>query len=567
MATTTNKYDFVPFAVAIADDLFFKDWFDQLSIVQQVVLKAYYGLPLISLKERHAWAILNDSCDYDELGYPTAIREFPYEPKEYEQLWAIIGRRGGKTTLIGALIFAYECILGGHMEWVLKGQEAVAVLISQVKEVALHNLSAIRLCLESSPFAKSQIVSTLADRIVLKNGITIVASAPNIKSQRGLAIPVVGMDEVGFWYKDAESANPDVEVVRAVAAAQKQFRRRKRFGISTPWSKEGLLYAHHMAGTEGRLLTDEREKRAHRGILVVEATTAAMTLGMANPHITRQDLEDDFYRDPDGFEREYLKRFVDAVSAWILRVALERAVERLKGKGELAPITAMQALERSVPAPIYVAAMDPAFRTDAYAFCVLHNEPGVGVVVDKVKRWFPERGHKLDPAFVLSDMLPILLDYGITHIYTDQYQVESLTTLFAQAGIVVEEVGLSSASKPKIMGNLESLINQNRLHLLDPKMGQDQRVMFDELLTLEKILRPNGTVSIAGRANTHDDMALALAIAAYKAAWLVPLDQPHDVLPEEHQRRTLWQRAMKHVESRREAQIRVADGEEGEDWE
>jgi hypothetical protein len=245
-----------PFEAAINDKLLFKVWYDQLSLLQQVVLRAYYGLPLYTADQRAAWSILNDACTYDELGYPVEVFEFPYDPQgEFEQLWAIIGRRGGKTTLIGALIMSYEVLLGGHLDdgQVLDGQEPRAVLISQMKEVAVANLVSINLCMQSSPIGKLQTKQVLTDTIEMKNGISIVASSPNIKAQRGLSIPVVGMDEVGFWYKDAESANPDFEVVRAVSAAQAQFKRRKRFAISTPWSKEGLLFEHHQAGTMGRL--------------------------------------------------------------------------------------------------------------------------------------------------------------------------------------------------------------------------------------------------------------------------------------------------------------------------
>lgn len=549
---------FFSFEQAITDPRLFKKWYDGMSVVQQTVVRAYYGLSLPTQAHRDAWAILNDAYDQDELGYPTAIREFPYEPKEYEQLWAIIGRRGGKTTLIGALIFAYECCFGGHMQHVLEGQEAVAVLISQVKEVALKNLKSIELCLKSSPLASKMIVDVLADSIPLRNGITIVASAPNIKNQRGLAIPVVGMDEVGFWYKDADSANPDIEVERAVAAAQQQFPRRKRFGISTPWSKEGLLYEYHVAGTEGRKLrADSPDRDKYTDILVVEATTAAMTLGMPEgkqPHITRAGLKKERARDPLGFIREYLKQFVDAISAFLTRAAVERALKYHRDEK-----TGAERAPRPRPGhpedvgqerPYYVAAIDPAFRSDSFAFVILHNEPGKGIVVDKVRRWTPQFGIKLNPEHVIKDMLPDLHAFGITHLYTDQYQLEALTILYQQVGIVLEGVDFTSRSKGQILGNLAQLFNQGRIHLLDPELGLDQKEMFDELLVLEKILRPNGTVSIAAPVGKQDDMAMVLALAAFKAMWMLPSGKVEEELPEEHRPKTLFQRAMEMLKQR-----------------
>jgi hypothetical protein len=562
---------FVSFEEAITDKLLFKVWYEQLSPMQQTVLRAYYGLPITTDAHRFCWAVLNNSCQEDELGYPVEVREFPYSPKEYEQLWAVIGRRGGKTTMIGALVFAYECTLGGHLDYVLPGQTPRAVLISQMKDVAIENLVSIKLCLESSPLGTREISQALSDCIVMKNGISIVASSPNIKAQRGLAIPVVGMDEVGFWYKEAESANPDYEVERAVSAAQAQFPRRKRFGISTPWSKEGLLYKYHGAGTEGRRLREDEDRTEFQDILVVHATTAAMTVGMEGqkdaftgkakrPQVERKFLVKERARDLAGFIREYLARFVDSVSAFIQRAALETCTLRhATRKDRTQDLLWWEPRPRAgVPEdaglarPIYVAAIDPAFRRDAFGFCVVHHEPGVGIVVDKAKRYLPQANKKLNPSEVLADLLPDLQAYGVTHVFSDQYQLEALTQLFSQLGIVLEGVDFTQRSKALIMGNLESLINQGRLHLLDPKCSPVAQEMFDELLALEKVLRPNGTVSIAAPPTGWDDMAIVLGLAAYRAMWLTATPDGAPELPEEHKPRSLFQRVLAMLTDRKD---------------
>jgi hypothetical protein len=550
---TSSPY--FPFEEAISDKLLFKTWFDQLSDLQQTALLAYYGVPLRSPEHRRAWAILNGACTFDELGYPLEVFDFPYQAgKEYEQLWGIIGRRGGKTTLIGALIFAYETTCGGHLDYVLKGQEPRAVLISQMKDVAVENLVSIRLCLESSTLGNRSIKDALADCIVLKNGISIVASSPNIKAQRGLALPVVGMDEVGFWYKDAESANPDFEVVRAVSAAQAQFPRRKRIGISSVWSKEGLLWEHHLAGTEGRLLAPTANKRKYRGVLVVEAPSAAMTLGMERPHLDREFLADELAKDPDGFAREYLGKFLDSVSGFIRRDRLDLCVQA--GTAEVAPV-----LDGEVgrAKPIYIAVMDPAFRRDAYAFGIVHHERGKGIVVDCVRRFLPKpardkgKAIKLNPEEVMHEILFDLRRYGITHIYSDQYQLETLQQLYGQHGVVVEGFDFTTRSKNQICLNLESLVNQQRILLPDPSTGAVQRQLFEEVVGLEKILRPNGTFSIQAPAGGFDDMAMMLALAAFKAMWLAPEAPSAPELPEEHKPKTLFQRAQAQLQLRKDA--------------
>jgi hypothetical protein len=465
-------------------------------------------------------------------------------------------------------------VLGGHLDYVLKGQEPRMVLISQMKDVAVENLVSIRLCLESSPFGKREIKDALADEIKLKNGISIVASSPNIKAQRGLALPVVGMDEVGFWYKDAEAANPDFEVVRAVSAAQAQFPRRKRFGISSVWSKEGLLWEHHLAGTEGRLLKTggEAAKRKYKHVLVVEASTASMLFKReqqqdehgrpARPHIDREYLETEQARDPEGFDREYLCKFLDSLSKFITRERLEQCVEG--GIGERPPIkVGSQDYNPEKGLPLYVAVMDPAFRRDAYAFGIVHHERGKGIVVDKVQRWVPRpardkgKSIKLKPDEVMEEILPDLRAYGISHIYSDQYQLESLQALYGPRGVVVEGFDFTTRSKNQICLNLESLVNQQRVWLPDPKAGVVQHQLFEEVVGLEKVLRPNGTFTVQAQAGQYDDMAMMLALAAFKAMWLVPEDPAPEPLPEEHQPKTAFQRA--------QAQIMAKHGEEDKD--
>ena len=70
-----------------------------LSGPQKVVLKALYGLPLTE-EELVWWSILQGPGTYerDQLGYPTTVqKQVPYTPREYEECWAILGRRSGKS--------------------------------------------------------------------------------------------------------------------------------------------------------------------------------------------------------------------------------------------------------------------------------------------------------------------------------------------------------------------------------------------------------------------------------------------------------------------------------------
>jgi hypothetical protein len=492
----------IPFDEAISEKLLLKKRFSELSVPQQVALKVFYGCDLNQTELEH-WAMFQRNVIYDELGYPVKIDPVPYFPQEYEQAWMIIGRRGGKTDTFSTTIIAYEACLGGHEDYKRASQIAVCFLIAQDLKLARQTLPLVRATLESSPLMGKMIGDSTADSLRLNNGLTIGVAPPNTKAIRGFAVPVVAMDEVGSWYKDSESANPDFEVERTVKYAQGQFPFRKRVGTTTPWTKEGLAWKYHQAGTEGIFLPD-LQRFAYKKILVLHASTAAM----GNPLITRDWLAQERARDPEGFERESLARFVDSISGFISPSVLKQAM--LDEVGERAP----------APEPMYVAALDPAFRRDAFAFTIVHTDPSIGLVQDVIRRWKAKPGEPLNPSTVLDEIVPLLAEYRVSLVYSDQYQLESLQQLALERGFAIEGVDFTSRSKARIFGSLSQLLNQARVKLLTktPEALEQQA----ELLQLEKRNLPAGGVQIAAPQGRHDDLACVLALAAYKAVWLLP---------------------------------------------
>jgi hypothetical protein len=512
-----NSLPHIPFDVAITTKELLKKSYERLTPAQKTIIRAYYGLPLDN-EGKELWALLHGHALFDELGYPLEI--FPdrikYEPKEYNRLWALLGRRSGKTDALGSLIFAYEATCGGHLNFVRTGQTVVCVLISQKKEVAVQNLPFVKLTLEESPLLKKEVAFIGADEIRLKNGITIIASSPTMSGLRGLAMPVVGMDEAAFWYKDLDSANPDFEVERAVTAAQGQFPRYKQFGITSVYSKEGLAYKYHRAGTEGwkRPIGDDRTDV--RGMLVVEAPTGAMWHGVDSPRITRSFLEEQRARDPEGFNREYLSLFSDSISGAFPRQLLEKAIDRKVY--ERPPVTNPDGTFKWH----YIAAIDPGFRKDAFPLVICHYEPGVGVVVDLLRHNSPKLGTTLNPSHVLSEYQPLLTAYGIKLLYSDQGQLEALQALALHHGITIQGMDWTVASKPKIFSNLQQLLNQGRIRMLDPALGGPPNIAFEEFCSLEKVLRPNGGIGYSAPSGKHDDMAMVIAMAAKFSVGLAP---------------------------------------------
>lgn len=496
------------FAEAIAEDTLLARPWKQLSLPQQVVLKALYGLPLTTEKELLIWSGFQGQGEYDELGYLTGItREVPYVPKEYSILTGIMGRRSGKSTVIGAFSSAYEITLGGHPQYAQAGQELDYVYVAQDMNLATKNMMSIVRTLEQSPMLRKEIVNRGAETVEFRNNIVLRAMPSNIKSSRGSAVVGVIMDELGFWYKDAKSANPDKEVEIAFAYALQQFEPwAKQLRMTTPWTKEGLAYEASVAGTEGRLLpkgTDPDEVERWEDHLVVYAPTAAMDI--PEPLVTRKKLARKKKRDPEAFARESLAKFIDSQTGFLSHTKINEAIEAGKALPKDRPF---------LPDANYVAVMDPAFRSDEYTLTIGHHDTQLGVVQDFLKAWTPEPGARLNPALILDETKEILDRFELSLVYSDQHQLESLQQLALDRDFTVFGHDLTVKSKPKVMQSLSLALNRNKLVLLDDPVQKKQ------LQELQRTVQPSGHYTIAAPPGKHDDRATVLGLMVHLAEQL-----------------------------------------------
>lgn len=503
---------YLPFADVIADPHLMKPLWDKLSMPQQVCLKAFYGLPLDATNgELAAWSVLQDSCEYDSLGYVTAVTLVPYVPKEYDMLVGILGRRSGKSSQITAFAVLYEAIFGGHLKDVMPGQDVVIPYIAQDLATAKANMIFISLMAQEVPLLAKQVVSASRDKIEFRNGIVVLPEPPAIKTGRGFAMPVVVGDEVGFWYRTADAANPDYEVQRAVSYAQSQFTRAKQFLISTPYTQEGLLWDYHRAGTDGAKAPLD-EKLEYDGCLVLQASTAAMM----NPKISKKRLAKLQAEDPEAFVRESLARFVTAISGFIPSDLVLKATDKDKKERTRAEN------ENGTLLPNYVAAMDPAFRHDSFAFSIFHMDDKGVVVQDLLKTWVPNAklNIKNDPSAIMAEIGQLVHQWNIGVVYSDQYQLESLQQLAQQHQFSIIGKDFTGGSKAKMYGSLLHLLRTDKIKLLD------QAEQISQLCMLQKKLNPMGHVRIAAPQGRHDDIASVLALGTSVALQMTPNLKP-----------------------------------------
>jgi hypothetical protein len=520
--------DRIPFLEAIHEDLLFKKQFfgdgtkqfPGLSKPQQAALKIYYGLPLDE-EELKFWALSQGHATFDYLGYPETILDYPYVPKEYSSAVLVFGRRSGKTSQVISFVEAYEATCGGHLEYVAKRQECALFLTAQKAEYASDFILQFVLPLiEDSPLLAKRIERSNSDGILLSSGIkgvnkkiAVRPAPPNIKAFRGPAIPVIGMDEAAFWYKDAEAANPDYEVERAVDKALAQFPYAKKIVGSTPWTKEGIVFDAVNAGTEGVKFQTEEKKAKFVGTLVLHAPTPALK----NPLLAKEWFQKEFAKDPDAYKREIKAEFVDAVDGIFSEAMLRKAMEGQPSTYEGDEVADREPLPRPQHPediePVYVAAMDPAFKRDAFAFGIFHHDPELGVVQDVKRRWKAEDSkHPLKPADIFDELKPLLERYKIVNVLSDQYQLEALQQLAQDRGFSIEGVTFTAASKAKLYGSVLILARQSKLKLLD-----DEET-FQELLLVQKHQLPQGGLHISAPPGRHDDMATIVVLGASRAS-------------------------------------------------
>jgi hypothetical protein len=520
----------VPFALAIASPKLLKPRFDTLSKPQQSALKIMYGLPLDEEGLVH-WSIFQGGAEYDELGYVKNVTMIPYTPREYSRVVGVFGRRSGKTDQIFSTASAYEITLGGHKRFVREGQQFKMLFLAQTVGDAQQNMNFIRLALQESPeLSKLLAEKDVASEIRLKNGLVVEPAPANKSIGRGHAIPVALLDENAFWYTDKDAANPDFEVLRAIRHAQSQFPDSKVFLPSTPWAEQGILWEAYQAGTLGRKLRCDackaksaficehyvEEREQFEDTLVMHASTAAMEsldAVLKSKELARRRLQKIRREDPEAFPRESLALFIKTIAGWLNTEKIAKAIDH-----------GVHARTRQ-PRVNYIAAMDPAFRNDSFAFTIVHHDPKLGIVQDWVEYWEPEPGIPLKPGDVLDQIKQRLQMFGLEMVYSDQYQLESLQQLALDRGFSISGYDFTGKSKAVITGGFRMLLNQERVRLLDHEVQRDQ------LEKLQKRVMQSGTVQIAAPPGKHDDLAMVLMLATRIALWLLTEEPSADERP------------------------------------
>ena len=392
-----------------------------------------------------------------------------------EELWAIVGRRGGKTRAI-AVLASYIAALCDHREYLAPGERGSLPIMSATTPQAAKCFSYIAGIFEASPLLKQLVERQTTDTIGLSTRVDVEVRPANYRTIRGTtAVAAIG-DEAAFWTGDT-SVNPDAEVLNAIRPAMAT-----TYGllavISSPYARRGELWT-----------TFRRHYGADGDPAILVAKGASRIF---NPALGEAVVERAYERDPVAAASEYGAEFRTDVESFISVDVVEGAVEA--GRHELPAVAG----ER------YFGFVDPSGGSvDAMTIAVAHRE-GDRSILDAMR----ERRPPFSPDDVVDEFATLLTAYGLTSVTGDRYGGEWPRERFRARGISYKP---SEKSRSDLYRELLPLLNAGRVDLLDSPR------LVTQIAGLERRTARGGRDSIDHAPGGHDDLANAVAGALVNA--------------------------------------------------
>jgi hypothetical protein len=277
---------------------------------------------------------------------------------------------------------------------------------------------------------------------------------------------------VAFW-RDENSANPDVETLRAIRPGMSRFPNPLLIGISTPYRKKGLLYQRY-----NNYFAQDKDR-----ILVIQAETRLL-----NPDIDQADIDADYEDDPASAKAEWGALFRDDLEDYVPPEVIRACT--IKERYELPYVFPGH----------YFAFVDPSGGSrDSFAMAIAHrdHERDLGVL-DLIA----EAPAPFMPTEVVAEFTAILKRYNISDVVGDNYAGEWPKEAFEKEGIIYEACELN---KSAIYKEALPLYRSRQVELLE------HRRFFNQITSLERRTARGGRDSIDHPPEQLDDVANAVS--------------------------------------------------------
>ena len=265
----------------------------------------------------------------------------------------IVGRRGGKSRML-ALLAVYLAIFRDYTPHLAAGEVATIAVIAANRDQARPIMRFIMGLLKSVPALAALIVDNNSESIVLSNRVVIEVRTASFRTTRGYTFAAVLCDEIAFWRQEETSANPDVEILRALRPGMTTIPGSVLLLASSPYAKRGELY-----NTFRRYYGNDDAR-----VLVWKAATSVM-----NPRVDADVIADAYESDPESARAEYGAEFRDDLADFVTQEAIDAVT--CWGRRELP----------RDPATTYQAFCDPSGGVkDAMTLAIGHLRGDVGVL-------------------------------------------------------------------------------------------------------------------------------------------------------------------------------------------
>ena len=206
----------------------------------RVFLAALFGLPMddeqLAIYRQH-----------------TARTTPPTEP--FKEAALVVGRRGGKSRML-ALTATYLSTFRSYEESLAPGEVATVAVIAADRRQARVIFRYTDGLFRAVPMLAGMIDSARDEVIRLNNRVVIEIHTANFRVTRGYTFAAVLADETAFW-RDEFSANPDVEIFRALLPGLGTIPSSMLLNASSPYRRAGVLYhtyRRHYGQDAGRVL-------------------------------------------------------------------------------------------------------------------------------------------------------------------------------------------------------------------------------------------------------------------------------------------------------------------------
>lgn len=391
--------------------------------------------------------------------------------EQFAEAALIVGRRGGKSRVL-AMIAVFLAAFRDYDEHLAPGEVATIGVLAANRSQARSIFRFALGLLKAVPLLAPLVEDDNTESITLRNRVVIEISTASFRTTRGYSYAAVLADEIAFWRQDETSANPDVEILRALRPGMASIPGSILLLASSPYAKRGALYAafrRHYGQDDAR-------------VLVWKADTAAM-----NPRIDPEIIAEAYEDDPEAARAEYGAEFRDDLADFVTRETVDAVT--MTGRTELPPM----------PGVVYSAFCDPSGgASDAMTLAIGHMQAGAVAVLDAVRETRPP----FDPEQTVAEYATLLRRFGINHVIGDRYGGEWPRQRFREHGIAYDP---SARPKSDLYIDLLPLLNAGRVELLDlPRLSA-------QLVGLERRTARSGRDSVDHTPGGHDDIANAVA--------------------------------------------------------